>query len=280
MLIPILLPFVLDQNSPMYSRSSQGRAAVAAVAIAFVAVTALCLPFLISGTDIPTTVVLVGRWIPALASLISILLILDRGQLVQLWKLRPTSLRELGASYGVALLVMLPLLAVPALMGLLVGGELQPWGVLLQAVPMIVALTVLLGLSTLGEEVLWRGHLQTVLRPLGFWKMSVIVAAIWMLWHLPLHLTYLLQGTLSGGEVLAGTLGVAAWAPLLAALVERRGTIWPAVFAHAVPLSSMQLLTPASADSPMTFWVVNCASWLFMLTAAVRLRHRPLPALS
>lgn len=93
-----------------------------------------------------------------------------------------------------------------------------------------------------------------MLRPLGFWRMSAIVATIWMLWHLPLHVTYLIQGTLSGAEVVATTLGVAAWAPLL---------------------------TPTSAESSLTFWVVTSASWALMITAALILRatasHQSLP---
>lgn len=251
---------------------SQTRSAIVAVIGAFAVITALCLPFLLTGIDIPTGVVLAGRWIPALASLVAVLVLLDRGQVLRLWKVRQTSLREIAASYGLALAVMLPVLVAPTIVGLVVGGHLQPWTALATALPMIVVSTVVLSFSTFGEEVLWRGHLQTVLRSLGFWRMSGIIAMVWMLWHLPLHLTYLAQGTLTGSEVLATTIGVAAWAPLLAALVERRGTIWPAVFAHAVPLSSLQLLAPESTTNPVTFWAVTSSSWTFLIVAAAVVR--------
>ena len=253
---------------------TQTRAAVVAVGTAFVLMVALCVPFLIADRDVPDAVVLVGRYIPALASLIAVLVVLGRGHLVRLWRLRPTSARELFASYGLALAVMVPALVAPALAGLLVGAQLKSADVLLAALPVIVLGPVLFALSTFGEEVLWRGQLQTALHRLGFWRSSLLIGVLWMLWHLPLHLTYLSVGALTGAQVVAATVGVAAWAPLLAALVERRGTIWPAVFAHAVPLSSLQLLTEASVQEALPFWTVTVLGWTTLLGAAVLVRGR------
>jgi hypothetical protein len=253
---------------------TESRAAVVAVSTAFVLITAICVPFLVAGQDVPDAVVLAGRYVPALASLVAVLAVLGRGHLARLWRLRPASARELFASYGLALAVMVPTLVVPALAGLLVGAQLKSADVLLAAVPMIVLGTVLFAFSTFGEEVLWRGQLQLVLRRLGFWRSSALIGAIWMLWHLPLHLTYLSVGALTGAEVVASTIGIAFWAPLLAALVERRGAIWPAVFAHAVPLSSLQLLTEASVQDAVPFWTVTGLGWAALLVAALLVRGR------
>lgn len=253
----------------------ESRAAVVAVGWAFALVIALCVPFLATDQDVPNVVVLAGRYLPALASLVAVLVVLGRGHLAHQWRLRPTSARELFASYGLALAVMVPALVAPALAGLLLGAELKPAGVLLAALPMIVLGTALFALSTFGEEVLWRGQLQLALRRLGFWRSSALVGGIWMLWHLPLHLTYLSVGALTGAEVAAATIGIAAWAPLLAALVERRGSIWPAVFAHAVPLSSLQLLSEASVQGAAVFWTVTALGWVALLAAAVVVRRLP-----
>ena len=43
-------------------------------------------------------------------------------------------------------------------------------------------------LSTLGEELMWRGYLYEKCKNLGFWKSSFFIGSIWGLWHLPLYL--------------------------------------------------------------------------------------------
>lgn len=41
------------------------------------------------------------------------------------------------------------------------------------------------GLKAVGEEVGWRGFLQTELSHMGFWKSSAVVGVIWGIWHAP-----------------------------------------------------------------------------------------------
>lgn len=253
----------------------QNRSAVLAVALAFGAITALCLPFLLTGTDVPAAVLVVGRWTAALASLVAIRVALGGGHLTRLWRLRPATPRELVRSYGLGVAVTVAVVVLPALVAPAIGADLAPSTTLLAAVPLAVLGALVLAVSTLGEEVLWRGHLQTTTARLGFWRSSALVGVVWAAWHLPLHLTYLQQGVLSGVEVLSVTVGLVAWAPLLAALVERRGTVWPAVFAHAVPVSALQLVAPGSAVRPIVFWTVSAASWATMLLAAAVLARRP-----
>lgn len=249
------------------------RAALLAVAGAAAAMTALCLPFLLTGTDVPSALVVAGRWTAALASLVAIRVVLGRGHVARVWRLRPASPRALLGAYGLALAVMVPVLVLPAAVALAVGADLAPASTLLAAVPVAVVGTVLLAVSTLGEEVLWRGQLQSAAARLGFWRSSVLVGVVWAAWHVPLHLTYAVQGTLPVREVVVATVGLVLWAPLLAALVERRGSVWPAVLAHAVPVSSAQLLAPASAGQPAVFWTVTATSWACLLVAAVVVRR-------
>ncbi len=250
------------------------RAAVLAVGGAFAAVTALCLPFLLTGTDVPTGAVVLGRWTAALASLVAVRSVLGPGHLARLWRLRPASPRELLASYGLALAVVVPAVALPAAVGVALGAGAAPASTWLAAVPVVVLGTLLLAVSTAGEEVLWRGQLQGAVARHGFWRTSSLVGGVWAAWHLPLHLTYLHQGALTAREALLTTVGLVAWAPLLAALVERRGTVWPAVFAHAVPVSSTQLLAAGSTADAATSWAVAVASWTTLLVAAALVRRR------
>jgi uncharacterized protein len=41
-------------------------------------------------------------------------------------------------------------------------------------------------LSGCGEEIGWRGFIYTELRPLGFWRTTLITGLFWLGWHLPL----------------------------------------------------------------------------------------------
>lgn len=223
--------------------------ALLALALAYLGIVALCLPFALDGTDVPGWLLLVGRWLPALASLVALLLLGQRGALVSLWRLRPGGWRRLALSYAVAVGTMAAALAVPAVVvSLVVDGASLAGDVWFAALPLLAFGALVLVASTLGEEVFWRGHLQSALAGLGFWRSSLVVGGLWVLWHLPLHGLYWAQGTLPTGVLLASTMGLLAWAPLLAALVRRFGSVWPAAFAHAVPVSSYQLLQTGARD--------------------------------
>lgn len=59
------------------------------------------------------------------------------------------------------------------------------------SLPALIGLTMLAGIFpnaifAFGEEAGWRGYLWSVVRPAGFWKASLIVGAVWGLWHAPL----------------------------------------------------------------------------------------------
>ena len=69
------------------------------------------------------------------------------------------------------------------------GISVGPWGV--------IALTLLSGLLAgatvnalfaFGEEIAWRGFLARELAHLGFWKKSLLIGAVWGIWHAPVIL--------------------------------------------------------------------------------------------
>lgn len=275
-----------------------GRAAAGLVLgylLALAGMVALCAGFAAGGHDIPPWAIAVGRWIPALASLLALLvvpLVPRRGRaaeqtdgsraegrptrLADIWRLRPGGWRGLLRAWYAAMAVMAVATIVPAIVAGVVTGTMPKGPLpLASVVPLLVIGSSLLVVSTIGEEVFWRGHAHTVLRALGFWPMALVVAIAWAAWHVPMQWLYWRQGTFTATESIALTVGIAAWAPLLAALVERFGSVWPAAAAHAVPFSAGNLLREGAMDETAPFWVVNALTWIVMLAlAAVVIRWR------
>lgn len=92
------------------------------------------------------------------------------------------------------------------------------------AVPLFVLTTVVL--APLAEEVLFRGVLfQGLRRRTGFWVAALVSAALFTLPHLAEGGGVFATGVISSGIL---PLGV-----VFAALVERRGSLAPAIVAHA-----------------------------------------------
>ncbi|HEV3029866.1 MAG TPA: CPBP family intramembrane glutamic endopeptidase, partial [Planctomycetota bacterium] len=52
----------------------------------------------------------------------------------------------------------------------------------------ILAAIVPNSIAAFGEELGWRGFLHRALEPLGFWRSSLLIGAIWGLWHAPIIL--------------------------------------------------------------------------------------------
>lgn len=92
------------------------------------------------------------------------------------------------------------------------------------AVPLFVVTTIVL--APLAEEVLFRGVLFQGLRQrTGFWVAALVSAALFTLPHLAEGGGVLASGVISSGIL---PLGI-----VFAALVERRGSLAPAIVAHA-----------------------------------------------
>lgn len=83
-----------------------------------------------------------------------------------------------------------------------------------------------------GEELGWRGWLQTALLPLGTWPALLITGAVWGLWHAPV---ILLGYNFARPDVVGVLLmigGCVAWGVLFGWLRLRSASLWPAVLAH------------------------------------------------
>jgi membrane protease YdiL (CAAX protease family) len=85
-------------------------------------------------------------------------------------------------------------------------------------------------LSAVGEEIGWRGFLWPLMRSRRTFLMSsLIVGAVWWLYHLPLILLGW-YGTRAG--VPAFTVAIVGFTLFVGVLTDRSASIWPSVMAH------------------------------------------------
>lgn len=86
----------------------------------------------------------------------------------------------------------------------------------------------------LGEEFGWRGYLLWELAPLGFWKASLAIGAVWGVWHAPLILAGHNYPSFPIIGVGAFTIACIALAPLFTYIVIRSKSVLPAAIFHGV----------------------------------------------
>jgi membrane protease YdiL (CAAX protease family) len=109
----------------------------------------------------------------------------------------------------------------------------------LDSIDSLVLISALLGapisiltasLTALGEEIGWRGFLWPLVRSgRSFLVSSLIVGAIWWLYHVPLILLGW-YGSISG--ILAFTVAISGFTLCVGVLTDRSKSIWPSVIAH------------------------------------------------
>lgn len=190
-----------------------------------------------------------------------------------------TSWRRLG--WGLALATVATL-AVPV--GQLTLASLtgwSPWGPSAQAkavVGLVPVLALVAAVSAIGEELGWRGYLQSVTERLGFWRSAAVVSLAWSAFHLPLMLFYVTTDAMSGRAAVAALLNITFASFALSGLRDRTDSVWPAVWAHGLLNSAVVWLhsTAGLVDSfgDGAFWTFAAAGWLgWLVTAAVIRRH-------
>lgn len=215
----------------------------------------------------------VGLVVPLaqLSPLLAALAVRRRGERVrEVLALVAPSRRDLGAGLvaAVAVLCLVPLARLAV--GVLTGAA--PWdpvddllGVAL-AVPVVAAMQTVLAI---GEETGWRGWLHTQLRPLGLWPASLAIGALWALWHLPVVLAL----GFGARESIAYLMVIWAVGPVLSALREVGGCVWPAVLGHGL-LNSVRVAVDQSLTVPLAergsvgFWAIEAVGWALWILAA------------
>ena len=232
---------------------------------------ALSLPFAFGA--LPPAAVGLAVPLAQLSPLLAALLVRRRG--APWWRalaLAVPSWRALGVAFlaAIAAFVAVPLARV--LIGLGAGAppsaDALPLSSLLLAVP---AVLVMQSLFAIGEEAGWRGWLHGELRPLGFWPMSLLIGAMWAVWHAPIVLAL----GLAPREAITYLGTIVAVAPLLSALREVSGTAWAAVLGHGL-LNSARVAIEQNVLGPLesgTAWLLDLSSWALWLAAAAVVLH-------
>ncbi|MBX0293733.1 CPBP family intramembrane glutamic endopeptidase [Haloarcula nitratireducens] len=148
-----------------------------------------------------------------------------------------------------AALVALPLVGLTLALSLAVpGASFDPTANPLPGVPLpggVAGLFVVFGIVLVagvtinavfafGEEFGWRGYLLWELAPLGFWRASLSVGALWGLWHAPVILDGYNFPSFPAVGVGMMVLACVAFSPLYTYLVVRADSVLAAALLHGV----------------------------------------------
>ena len=168
-----------------------GRAVAVFIAVTFGFTWLTSLPVVFSE---PKTVLpwyfYLGSFGPALGAVAATLVLRPPGGVAG-WARRTFSFRGIGRAMVVVVVSIVLYFGVGLLVELLVTGSLDRLPSVglttkLPGVPAILVLLLWVVTSGIGEETGWRGWLMPTLdRRFGFFSAAVLVAAVWMLWHVP-----------------------------------------------------------------------------------------------
>lgn len=253
-------------------QSVERRAAGAFIGLVLVVMTAVCGLFWAVGQPIPGWFHLVGRWVPALVSLVVLRLVRLPGGVIHWWWLRPGGWRLLVRGFLVAVAAVVAVYAISVAIAVSVT-ELtpEPPAFLAQVAVLVVPMALVLSVSTLGEQVAWRGFLQRLLADRGFWGASLVVAAVWTAFHIPLHGVMAIDGSMPAAMAVTSTVAIFPFSLVLSAVAVRFQSVWPAVFGHAVPMSALNLVVDPDAAGAGDLWVLTVITAVVMTVAAVLL---------
>lgn len=211
-----------------------------------------------------------GRFLGTLVALVAVFVAVSRGTEIDLLVLAPAymftpvlaglaavlpaepSLRSIGVRVGrfrwaaIAAQAVLPITAATVVVSVAVPGvgidpapealaDLGvPGGVAGLVVVLFVGGVTANAVLAAGEELGWRGYLLWELAPLGFWRASALIGALWGVWHVPVILAgHNFPSFPVVGSVLFVGFCVAA-APLYTFVVVRGESVLPAVLLHGV----------------------------------------------
>ena len=229
-------------------------------------------------TPLATVWITLMMFAPTLATLIVVFAFrapaTGRARFLGVWPLRPVGrfLLFLGIALFAPMLIVAAGIAVAALAGWIEldlvefsgfaaqlaalvpeGTPLPPVGLLV--IGQLLSLPVGALVNTIfaaGEEIGWRGWLQTALLPLGVWPAMLITGVVWGLWHAPV----ILLGYNFGRTDVTGLLlmigGCVAWGVFFGWLRLRSRSVWPAALAHGSlnAAASVAVLVVAADTKP------------------------------
>lgn len=163
--------------------------------------------------------------------------------------------------------------------------EALPVSPLLLAIPQVlVAGCTVNAVFAFGEELGWRGLLHRELRPLGFWRSSLLTGVAWGFWHAPLILNGHNYPTERVAGVFLFTLTCVLLSPMHAWVREKSGSVWAAATMHGtlnaaagftslVTVGGGELLVglPGLAGA-VALLIVNVALWRWRRTGVAHER--------
>ena len=132
----------------------------------------------------------------------------------------------------------------------------------------LVAGSTINAIPALGEELGWRGLLQTDLAPLGFWRSSAVVGLVWGLWHLPIIMNGYNYPEHPVLGVFMMTLMTMLLSPILAFVRLKAGSVLAAAILHGVfnAFASLPLLF-LIGGSRLTTGVTGAAGAIVLVLA-------------
>jgi membrane protease YdiL (CAAX protease family) len=200
---------------------------------------------------------------PTIAALVATLAVLRPAHPARFLGLAPLRRSALTfGAIGVGGAVLISALAIA--LGVAVGvGRLTPASDTGAQLLMLPVLTVLVGITAIGEEIGWRGFLLPALQPLGTVPSLLINGVVWGAWHAPLLLLGYNYVTTSPISLPLMMVSTALIGTLLAWLRFRSGSIWAGALAHGAMNASVSVLlaafVPSTPDVAMT--TLGWAGW-------------------
>jgi len=142
------------------------------------------------------------------------------------------------------------------------GDYAADWGGFRRYLAMLLTSELAIGvLFALGEEIGWRGFLvPELLRTRSFLQTSLIVGALWAVWHFPLIVTgdYGDPSTPLWFRLGCFFVSVLAISVVLTWLRLKSGSVWPSTLLHASHnLFIQSLFTPLTQANPTSGYVIG-----------------------
>jgi membrane protease YdiL (CAAX protease family) len=240
---------------------------------------AVMVPLWLTGADADSfnaTVPLLS-WAPALSALAAHLITRHREPRVSFVRwvgIVPFASRRIAGTWALMLGVFVIIPAATTTLGVATGVVAwQPSAEAWTLLPFVLPFALIGLLTVTGEEIGWRGALQTTLAPLGAVRASALITALWALWHLPLTLGYASSGGLALRDVVATSVDLLIVGFVLSAARIMSSSLWPAAWAHALMNSTLvfaesNLITPARDLADGAFWIMQAITWIVTTVAA------------